>query len=266
MMKALIRDRPTDPVEFLINKLTEPEKKRIVLVLPPGLKQNQEDTMNVALMLHNHLKEDCGMSDLKYISVSDLLIREINKRSEYGKQIYESRKTYSYIKDEIVIDLVQNHIEECERKGQGWILEGFPRTRMQALALQNMKIIPDKIFMLNAESNVIMDRLNNKLFLGVGAQFQTPAEMNVIARNSICEYQVNLKGVKDQYNGSITEVDCTQPEQKILEEIAHCLNLKESSAPRRPPKIILMGPPGVDTREHAVQVASKYKLINLDVD
>lgn len=91
--------------------------------------------MNVALMLHNHLKEDLGIDNINYISVSDLLMREINKRSEYGKRIYESRKTYSYIEDEIVIDLVQNHIEECERKNKGWILEGFPRTRMQALAL-----------------------------------------------------------------------------------------------------------------------------------
>lgn len=129
-MKALVKDRPKDPIKFLIDKLTEPEKKRIVIVLPPGLKQNQEDTMNVALMLHNHLKEDQGMDDIDYISVSDLLLREINKRSEYGKKIFECRKTYSYIPDEIVIDLVQNHIEECERKSKGWILEGFPRTRM----------------------------------------------------------------------------------------------------------------------------------------
>ena len=135
MMISLIKDRPADPVKYLIDKMSQPEHKRFVLLLPPGLKQNQEDTMNVALMLHNHLKEDLGIADIKYISVSDLLLREINKRSEYGKQIFESRKTYSYIKDEIVIDLVQSHIEECERKGKGWILEGFPRTRMQAVAL-----------------------------------------------------------------------------------------------------------------------------------
>lgn len=170
-MKSLIKERPKDPIEFLIDQLTQPEKKRIVIVLPPGLKQNQEDTMNVALMLHNHLKEDLGIADIKYISVSDLLMREINKRSEYGKQIFESRKSYSYIKDEIVIDLVQNQIELCEKHNQGWILEGFPRTRMQALALQNMKIIPDKIFLLNMENHVLTERLNNKLFMGVGAQF-----------------------------------------------------------------------------------------------
>lgn len=266
MMKALIKERPKDPIEFLIDQLTQPERKRIVIILPPGLKQNQEDTMNVALMLHNHLKEDLGITDIKYISVSDLLVREINKRSEYGKQIFESRKTYSYIKDEIVIDLVQNQIELCEKHNQGWILEGFPRTRMQALALQNMKIIPDKIFLLNMETNILNERLNNKLFMGVGAQFQTPEEMKIISRNAITEYHVNLKGVKDQYMGSITEVDSNKPEQQILEEFARILFLKESSAPRKPPKIILMGPPGVETRQYANAVATKYKLINLDLD
>lgn len=38
MMKALIKDRPENPIEFLIQTLTAPERKRIVLILPPGLK------------------------------------------------------------------------------------------------------------------------------------------------------------------------------------------------------------------------------------
>jgi hypothetical protein len=53
--------------------------------------------------------------------------------------------------------------------------------------------------------------------------------------------------VKEQFPGSIIEVDANKPEQKILEEMWRILFLKESSAPRKPPKIILMGPPGVDT-------------------
>lgn len=66
--------------------------------------------------------------------------------------------------------------------------------------------------------------------------------------------------------GSLIEVDANKPEQKILEEIARILFLNESMAPRKPPKIILMGPPGVDTREHAANLANKYKLVNLDID
>ena len=75
--------------------------------------------------------------------------------------------------------------------------------------------------------------------------------MHRIAKDAITEYRVNIQGVKEQFNGSIIEVDANKPEQKTLEEIARILCLKESSAPRKPPKIILMGPPGVDTQEHA---------------
>lgn len=90
--------------------------------------------------------------------------------------------------------------------------------------------------------------------------------MHKLAKDAITEYRVNIQGVKEQFKGSITEVDANQPEQKILEEIARILFLKESSAPRKPPKVILMGPPGVETQEHAANVAKKYRLINLDVD
>jgi adenylate kinase len=131
-------------------------EKRIIVVTPPGMKGG-EDTMNeeqynVALMLEQYLSEEQSYNNIVCISVGDLLQREITKKSDFGKRIYESRKKYSYIEDEIVIDLVQKHIEEAEKdkeKHSGWILEGFPRTRLQALALQQMKIIPDKFFMLN---------------------------------------------------------------------------------------------------------------------
>ena len=98
-----------------------------------------EEQYNVALMLEQHLKEDWGYNNFVTISVGDLLQKEITKKSDFGKRIFESRKKYQYIEDEIVIDLVQKHIEECEKEinsesegtqNQGWILEGFPRTRL----------------------------------------------------------------------------------------------------------------------------------------
>jgi adenylate kinase family enzyme len=42
--------------------------------------------------------------------------------------------------------------------------------------------------------------------------------------------------------------------------------LKESQAPRKPPKVILMGPPGVEIKEFAKDLAAKYKIININVD
>lgn len=93
---------------------------------------------------------------MQTICVGDLLQKEITMHSKYGDVIQKCRKNYGYIPDEIVIDLVTQNIEKCEKEPEpddahsaGWILEGFPRTRMQALALQRMKVRPDKFFMIN---------------------------------------------------------------------------------------------------------------------
>ena len=63
------------------------------------------------------------------------MTKENSKRSELGKLILEARKTYSYVPDDIVIQLVKFQIELLEKEKRSWIIEGFPRTRQQALAL-----------------------------------------------------------------------------------------------------------------------------------
>jgi adenylate kinase len=77
---------------------------------------------------------------------------------------------------------------------------------------------------------------------------------------------VNIQGVKEQFMGNIIEIDGNKSKRKIVEEMARMLALKDSSAPRQPPKIIMMGPPGVEPRMHAKEIQNKYKLIYIDVD
>jgi hypothetical protein len=66
--------------------------------------------------------------------------------------------------------------------------------------------------------------------------------------------------------GSIVEVDSNKPEQKILEEVAKILFVKDSQAPKKPPKVVLMGPPGVDLKEHAAHISKKYGVVNLELN
>jgi adenylate kinase family enzyme len=39
------------------------------------------------------------------------------------------------VEDELVIEVVQGAIKECEEAKKSWILQGYPRTKVQALAL-----------------------------------------------------------------------------------------------------------------------------------
>lgn len=126
---------------------------------PPGSKRKE-----IALSLAEYLSED-RENGFVCISVGDLLRKEISKKSEFGKLIVESRRTYSYVKDEIVIELVKLQIEQLEKENAGgsWIIEGFPRTRLQAIALQKMGIVADKFIMLDIVENISIDKVKMNL-------------------------------------------------------------------------------------------------------
>ena len=88
-MKSLVITKPKDPVPFLLKKLTTPEIRRLIIVGPPGSKRKE-----IALSLAEYLSEE---NNFVCLSVGDLLSKEINKKSELGKKIVESRsKARSY--------------------------------------------------------------------------------------------------------------------------------------------------------------------------
>jgi adenylate kinase len=66
--------------------------------------------------------------------------------------------------------------------------------------------------------------------------------------------------------GSIYEIDGNKSKRKIVEEMARIMMLKDSNAPRKPPKLVMMGPPGVELQKHAKEISNKYKLIYIDVN
>ena len=60
------------------------------------------------------------------------------------------------------------------------------------------------------------------------------------------EYELNKKGVEEVFQGFIHEVDASEKGQgDVLSELLKMLELRlKSNAPKRPPKILIRGPPG----------------------
>jgi len=110
-------------------------------VRPPGSRGKE-----IALSLAEYLSEN---GNFTCISVGDLVDKEISKRSAFGKEIEQSRQTYCYVKDEIVIELVSTLVKQMEKEQKSYIIEGFPRTEIQAIALMQMGVIPDKFILLS---------------------------------------------------------------------------------------------------------------------
>lgn len=219
---------------------------------PPGSKRKE-----IALSLGEYLSEE-RENPFQCISVGDLLRKEIQKKSEFGKQIVESRNTYSYVKDEIVIELVKHQIEQIEKEHQGassWIIEGFPRTRLQAIALQKLGIFPDKFILLDVVENISIDKVKRNLKSEDEIINFQEEDIEQISENALTEYRLQIQGVKEACKGQIIELDGNTPEGVVLEEIVRILKLNRSKGPRRPPRILLMGPPGCGKTDHARKLA-----------
>lgn len=157
-----------------------------MLVGPPGSKRKE-----IALGLTAYFSEEG--KDLQCISVGDLITRQITqKNQQYGEDIERALETYSYVKDEIVIKLVRQQIELMEQGGRSWIIEGFPRTEAQAIALQKMGVLPDKFILLNQEDALTLAAVRRNLasdekdFIKV----TDPVRAEKLARNALLEYNL----------------------------------------------------------------------------
>lgn len=95
--------------------------------------------------------------------MGDLLKKEVSKKTEYAQVITESFKTYKYVPDAVVVELVRRQVALHEKEGQSWILEGFPRTQVQALALQKLGVVPDKILLIDVDADSTVTRVKNNL-------------------------------------------------------------------------------------------------------
>ena len=93
--------------------------KNIIFLAPPAAGKGTLSEM---------LTEKYGYG---HISTGDLLREEVKKGKALGQEAEGLMKAGKYVPDELIIKLISNRITEpdCEN---GYILDGFPRTKVQA--------------------------------------------------------------------------------------------------------------------------------------
>jgi len=75
------------------------------------------------------------------------------------------------------------------------VLEGFPRTRNQALSLQRIGIIPDKFILINVEHEISVQRIK-KVMIDEGTNL-IGSDLEEAAETAMSEYNLHIKGVKE---------------------------------------------------------------------
>lgn len=93
--------------------------KNIIFLAPPAAGKGTLSEMLVEKYGYGH------------ISTGDLLREEIKNKTEIGLQAESLMKEGKFVSDDVIVELIKNRIDNEDCKN-GYILDGFPRTVVQA--------------------------------------------------------------------------------------------------------------------------------------
>lgn len=173
---------------------------------------------------------------------------------------------HEYCDDEDVINCLQKEIKNVEQSGRSWILQGFPRTKYQAVSLQRMGVIPDRIILLKQSDE--FNRFQIKENLIALNSTLNDQEIEELTNKKLLEYSMHVSKVREVFKNAVFELDTndrtwTHVELQIRKQIA----LKFGSiSPKQVPKVILFGPPGSGRHTQAAILAQTFGLIHVSVN
>jgi len=130
------------------------------------------------------------------LSTGDMLRAAVSAQTEVGKKAQAIMKAGGLVSDDIVIGIIRDRIKEADCKF-GFILDGFPRTIVQAQALDKMLAeegaVVTRVIELNVPDEVLEERICGRWIHKTSGRsyhtkFAPPKSMKVDARgNPIAE-------------------------------------------------------------------------------
>lgn len=123
---------------------------KLILFGPPGAGKGTQ-----AKLLTQRFK-------LPHISTGDILRSEVKNNTDLGKKAKGFMEAGGLVPDSLVTEMVRNRMSQKDL-GNGFILDGFPRTETQARALDEiLKTGIDRAIYLSTSEKVVVQRLTGR--------------------------------------------------------------------------------------------------------
>lgn len=97
-----------------------------------------------------------------HLSTGDLLRAEVAAGSPLGLAAKEFMDTGRLVTDDLIINIVKAKVTDPEVEARGWLLDGFPRTAVQAQALKDAGINADLFIQLDVPDDVLIKRVTGR--------------------------------------------------------------------------------------------------------
>ena len=103
----------------------------------------------------------CKNHHIPHIATGDMLRQAIKNKTPLGEKARIAMEAGELVADDIVISLVKERIQQSDAT-QGFLLDGFPRTINQAMALQENDIKLDHVIEIAVPDELVIKRVSGR--------------------------------------------------------------------------------------------------------
>lgn len=180
--------------------------------------------------------------NLPHISTGDILRKNIKEGTELGKAAKSFIDKGLLVPDGVVINIVKDRLKENDCSN-GYILDGFPRTVEQAIALSEFADI-DAVFNIAVPEELILNRITGRRMCSCGESYHISwgigdtctkcgaklyqrdddKEETVKARIEVYEKQTAPLIEYYASSGKVIDVDGSQPLEEVLSKISKVID------------------------------------------
>jgi len=188
------------------------------------------------------------------------------------------------VPDELIIGVVSERLNQEDCQCQGWLLDGFPRTKSQADALIAAGKNPDCFILLDVPEEVLVERVTGRRTDPVTGKIYhmkfSPPENEEIAKRLVQrsddteekikiryrEFQSHINAIRSSYEDKMICVDgaCAPKHvtESIVKGVSHILEKAENQY-KGPLRIIIAGAPASGKGTQCEVIKEKYGVVHL---
>lgn len=197
------------PFTLMAIDFSPPISQTVVILLGPPASGKGTQAVQLATTLK-----------LPHISTGDLFRENIGKETPLGKKAKDYIDKGQLVPDELVLSMLFDRISQNDAK-HGYILDGFPRTLVQAETFEKKLPKDASIVVLNLD---VSDDTIIKRALGRKRSDDTPD----VIKERLKAYHSQTAPLIDHYKkkGLLQNIDGEKPPEQVQDELLEKLNFK----------------------------------------
>lgn len=180
--------------------------------------------------------------DVVHISTGDMLRAAVRNSTPLGLKAKSYMDSGALVPDELVISMLKERITQHDCVKKGWLLDGFPRTAVQAKALDEADVLPSAVVVLEVADDALIERVvgrrtdpeTGKIYhMSFSPPTDPEVEARLVQRSDDTEekarvrlktYYTHAQSINDHYGSVLKKIDGNRKKEDVFQDLCSVID------------------------------------------